>query len=253
MASPQKENGHIDIANEIADRLCSYRLNGQEWQIIWVVLRKTWGWLTDPSDKNSPKKKMDWIALSQFSKLTGINRNRCHKVLKGLIAKKIIKKTVTQNHHTIKISYGFQKNFDLWKVLPKITTVTQNHHGVLPKITTGVLPKITNTKDTITKDTITKERKRFFNQKEFDVFYSTYPKKVAKKDALIKWKKLIKSGELPELPEILAAIKNQIAWRKNSNGGFRPEWKHPAVWLNKGCWEDEIEKPEKDDPYEGRL
>ena len=53
MASPQRENGHIDIANEIADKFCSYRLSGQEWQIVWVVLRKTWGWLENPKDKNS--------------------------------------------------------------------------------------------------------------------------------------------------------------------------------------------------------
>lgn len=51
MASPQTENGHIDIANEIADKFCSYRLSGQEWQILWVLLRKTWGW------------KKSWIGL----------------------------------------------------------------------------------------------------------------------------------------------------------------------------------------------
>ena len=55
MASPQVENGHIDIANTIADKLCSYRLSGQEWQIIWVILRKTWGWLLDPNQKNGLK------------------------------------------------------------------------------------------------------------------------------------------------------------------------------------------------------
>ncbi len=81
--------------------------------------------------------------------------------------------------------------------------------------------------------------KRKFNQKEFDIFYSTYPNPASKKEALARWKKLIKSGELPELPIILSAIEKQIAWRKNANGDFRPEWKHPATWLNKGCWEDE--------------
>ena len=72
MANPQRENGHIDISNEIADKLCSFRISGQEWQIIWVVLRKTWGWLQDPKNKKGPKKKMDRIALSQFQQLTQI-------------------------------------------------------------------------------------------------------------------------------------------------------------------------------------
>lgn len=87
--------------------------------------------------------------------------------------------------------------------------------------------------------------KRKFNRKEFDVFISTYPKPISKKAALEKWKKLIKNNELPGLHIVLSAIKKQIAWRDNANGEFRPEWKHPATWLNQGCWEDEIDKPEK--------
>ena len=134
MASPQIENGHIDIATTIVDKFCSYRLNGQEWQIIWVILRKTWGWLENPKDRNSPKKKMDRIALSQFAKLTGIDRCRCYAVLKGLIVKKIIKKSVVKKFNTLHITYGFQKNFDKWLVLPKSS----------------------HTKDTL-KETITKE------------------------------------------------------------------------------------------------
>lgn len=157
MADPKTTNGHIDIANEIADKLCSYRLNGQEWQILWVILRKTWGWLENPKDKKSPKKKMDRIALSQFTKLTGINRSRCHTILKGLLDKQIIKKTVTQKCNSLLISYGIQSNFDLWKVLPKSATVTQKCNGVLPKSATKVLPKSATTKDTITKDTNTKD------------------------------------------------------------------------------------------------
>ena len=157
MADPKTKDGHIDIANEIADRFCSYRLNGQEWQIIWVILRKTWGWLSDPKDKNSPKKKMDRIALSQFAKLTGINRSRCHSLLKGLIEKNIVKKSVTQKCNTLHISYGIQSDYDKWMVLPKSTTVTQKCNRVLPKSATRVLPKSATTKDTITKDIITKD------------------------------------------------------------------------------------------------
>lgn len=125
MASPQIENGHIDIANTIADKFCLYRLSGQEWQIVWVILRKTWGWLVDIKNKNGPKKKMDRIALSQFEQLTGIDRRKCHSILKKLVAKKVVKKIVTQKSDRFVITYGFQKNFDLWKVSPKKVTVTQ--------------------------------------------------------------------------------------------------------------------------------
>lgn len=156
MANPQLENGHIDIANTIVDKLCSYRLSGQEWQMIWVILRKTWGWLENPKDKNSPKKKMDIISLSQFEQFTGIDRRKCHTILKKLILKKVIKKTITQKGDKFIISYGFQKNFDLWKLSPKKVTITQKGDGVSPKKVTKLSPKKVNTKETL-KETITKE------------------------------------------------------------------------------------------------
>lgn len=143
MASPQTENGHIDIANTIADKFCSYRLSGQEWQVVWVVLRKTWGWLINPDDKNGPKKKMDRIALSQFSQLSGIDRRKCHSILKKLIEKKVINKSVTQKGDRSVITYGFQKNFDLWKVSPK--------KALSPKKATKVSPKKAHTKDILKK------------------------------------------------------------------------------------------------------
>jgi len=161
MASPQIENGHIDIANTIADKFCMYRLSGQEWQVVWVVLRKTWGWLKDPKNKNGSKKKMDRIALSQFALLTGIDRRKCHSILKKLCLKKIIKKSVTQKGDRITITYGFQKNFDLWKVSPKKVTVTQKG--------TKVSPKKAHTKETL-------KRKYTVNLKKFTEDYIKFIK-----------------------------------------------------------------------------
>lgn len=155
MANPQAENGHIDIANEIADRLCSYRLSGQEWQIVWAVLRKTWGWLTDPNDKNSPKKKLDYISLSQMELMTGIDRRKCHDLLKKLVIKKVLIRVVTQKGDKAIIRYGFQKDYDKWEVTPKKVTDTQKGDRVTPKRVTKLTPKRVNTKDK--KDTITKD------------------------------------------------------------------------------------------------
>ena len=137
MASPQKEDGHIDIANEIVDKLCSYRISGQEWQILWVIIRKTWGW----------EKKIDWITLSQFQRLTGIDRRRCHSLLQKLCGKNIIKKSVTKKGDTLNVTYGIQKDFEKWRVSPKKVSPVTN-------IGDELSPKKTPTKDTITKDTI---------------------------------------------------------------------------------------------------
>lgn len=89
---------------------------------------------------------------------------------------------------------------------------------------------------------------RIFNQKDFDSFILAYPNPQSKKEALERWKKLVKSDELPTLEILLTAIKEQILWRQNANGAFRPGWKNPATWLNKGCWEDEIGINQSADP-----
>lgn len=73
---------------------------------------------------------------------------------------------------------------------------------------------------------------------DFLLFWKTYPSKTEKKYAWKCWKKL--NGTRPTIETILEAIRKQIEWRDNANGEFRPEWKNPATWLNKGCWEDEL-------------
>lgn len=155
MASPQKENGYVALANEIVEKLCQYRLPGQEWQILWVILRKTYGW----------NKKMDRISLSQYSEMTGMPRSKCHQVLKSLINKNIVIKGVPQKGNTTAISYGIQKDFDKWKLFPKKVTVPQKGNRVFPKKGTKVFPKKVTTKDNKPSIQKTREFLDYFNLK----------------------------------------------------------------------------------------
>jgi uncharacterized protein YdaU (DUF1376 family) len=71
----------------------------------------------------------------------------------------------------------------------------------------------------------------------FNVFWSAYPKHVAKKDAIRAFEKLPPGREV--LDSILAAIAVQsesLDWQKNG-GQYIP---HPATWLNARRWEDEL-------------
>jgi hypothetical protein len=77
---------------------------------------------------------------------------------------------------------------------------------------------------------------------EFSLFWNLYPSKKEKKYTLKCWKKL--NGTRPSIEIILEAIKKQIEWRENANGEFRPDWKNPATWLNRGCWDDELKTTE---------
>ena len=75
---------------------------------------------------------------------------------------------------------------------------------------------------------------------DFLSFWSAYPNKKDKVDAFKAWQKT--NGARPVLAVLLMAIQTQAQWRATAKPGeFRPEWKHPSTWLNKGSWADEIE------------
>jgi len=103
MASPQKENGFTAIANEILERLVNTPLLGAEFQVVWCIIRKTYGY----------QKKQDVISLSQFQKATGVSRPTIVKTLKNLQSRKMIVKICLPDE---KIAFSFNKNYDEWVV-----------------------------------------------------------------------------------------------------------------------------------------
>ena len=73
----------------------------------------------------------------------------------------------------------------------------------------------------------------------FDLFWSAYPKKVAKQDAMKAWLKLKPDGELVgKIMDGIARWKSSEDWTRE-NGRYIP---HAATWLNGKRWEDEITK-----------
>ena len=150
MVNPQAENGHIDIANEIAEYMAKYRLSGQEWQVLWVILRKTWGW----------HKKKDRLSLGYIAKMTLMKRPAVARAIKKLVNKSVIKK----DNSYINI-YMFNKDYEMWKsVIKKDTMLSKRITPVIKKDNKSVIKKDTttkeNTKETYTKENI-KDRLRF--------------------------------------------------------------------------------------------
>ncbi len=75
----------------------------------------------------------------------------------------------------------------------------------------------------------------------FESFWSAYPKKIGKKDALKSWEK---SKDKPPIESILKAIEKQKEseqW-KREGGQFIP---NPATWINQGRWMDEVKSKEE--------
>jgi hypothetical protein len=78
----------------------------------------------------------------------------------------------------------------------------------------------------------------------FDEFWRTYPRRVARKAALVAWAKLAPQNGLVE--RICAALAKQVDAYRATHDIPRDKWEHfphPASWLNGHRWEDEDVTP----------
>lgn len=96
-----------------------------------------------------------------------------------------------------------------------------------------------NTKELSTKKTNTNNIDLYIV--DFDEFYSLYPRKEAKQKALQAYLKAIKKVDKDTL---LEGLKKYIDYIK-TNKKEREFIKHPATWLNQGCWDDEYKSETK--------
>lgn len=80
MANPQKELGHIEVANDLWEALAKKDIPGRQLRVFNVIIRKTWGW----------NKKSDFIPLSQIAEATGIKRTHVCELIRWLKAAKMI-------------------------------------------------------------------------------------------------------------------------------------------------------------------
>ena len=222
MASPQIENGHVKIANELWDALTAYRLPGEQRQCLDVIIRKTYGF----------NKKSDAISLSQFVEMTGIVKPHVVRAINALLLKNVI--TVTKKGNAPANVYEIVKDFDRWEALPKKVTLPKKVISVTKKGNLS-LPKKVHTKDNTTKDTITKD----IYTPDFELFWKAFPnKKCGKTMAFKSWKKC--NGNRPDVSQILLAIghqKKSIDWQKES-GQYIPM---ATTWLNQSRWEAVME------------
>jgi phage replication O-like protein O len=130
MVSPQKENGYTPISNELLEAFQKLHLPGNQWQILWTIMRFTYGW----------NKKIDSISLTTFEKHTGLDRRNIKRNLDVLVQGKII----TKDHSGYIIRYGIQKDYTIWE------TGVNNNTSVKTNTTTSV---IIDTKSSVDNDT----------------------------------------------------------------------------------------------------
>ena len=216
MASPQRENGHVRVANELVEALQRLRLSGNQWRLLWVILRFTYGW----------NKKTDYISLTTFEKCTGLNRWNFKQYLDDLFHREII---IRDNSGYI-IKYGLQKDYTKWK------TSIKNNTSIKNDTTTGIK---NNTKTSIKNDTHKRQKTiKNTDMRSFDEFWKVYParqgKKLERGEALKKFQEL----KVDEIPLVLKAAKNYADDQGVKNGiGIRD----PKRFFINDFWKDWVD------------
>ncbi len=116
MANPSLKNGYISVATELVEKFATISIPSSEMRIVWVVWRKTWGWKSGDRHKD-----WDWIALSQFEKLTTMKHGNVAKSLKSLVVKRILLKSEN--------GYKFNQNYEQWSVVKRLPPVVKRIQG----------------------------------------------------------------------------------------------------------------------------
>ena len=112
--------------------------------------------------------------------------------------------------------------------------IPDEYHGTYHGITTVIpLANASNKQDDIDQVKTGAQEER---DKQFDAFWSVYPRKVGKGAARKAFDKIPKSA-WPKLVPAVEQQKQSTQWRRDG-GQYVP---HPATWLNQGRWEDEVE------------
>jgi len=148
MANPATKNGYLPIANELAEQFARVNITGQQWRILWVLLRKTWGF-----SNGIRRKDWDWISITQFEKLTGMKRANVYNTIKALLVKRLI----LQDKNRL----CFNQNYNQWVLCKRLTPVVlckrltpvmQKTNGSVSQLTTYKRNKENNTKEILQPD-----------------------------------------------------------------------------------------------------
>lgn len=153
-ASPQLEEGHTRIANEILEALLLARLTSRQWAIAVALMRKTYGY----------NKKTDDIGLSQLADLTGLAKSHVSTTVRELEERRIISRKQGKFGHIM----GINKDHVQWtgverRVAPRVTelvTVTETVTVTESVIEGYQIGKAGVTESVTTKDKPTKDNKQ---------------------------------------------------------------------------------------------
>lgn len=104
MATPQAEDGHVRIANDLYEALMCVALPGRAKDVFSAILRETWGW----------GKKQAQVSSRRIEALTGIRDGHVREVLAQLVAANMLIRIASPRGKTT--TWAVQKDYERWRV-----------------------------------------------------------------------------------------------------------------------------------------
>ncbi|MDH2052550.1 replication protein [Achromobacter marplatensis] len=223
-SSPQVEDGHTRIANELLEAMCRAGFSARQWAVVMAVVRKTYGY----------GKKADDIGLSQLEHMTGVYKTHLSKTVRELVAANVIRREVGTFGHRLSLNKRFTQ-WCLGKGAAVTRTVTPVTESVTPetvtKTVTGVTESVTlkGVTDSVTqglpiqspqKETLQKKEKHppippkgeESDPEGFAEAWAVYPKRQGgnpRGTAVKAWKARLRSGVAAT--EMIAGVRGYVA------------------------------------------
>lgn len=156
MGSPQLEDGHVRIANELLDAILLFNFSGRQQKVLLAIIRKTYGY----------NKSEDEIGLTQFSKATGLENKHVSVVIGELEKMNVIFVSSGKYARLIKINKSYKQWVSLKEVSlnkgESLKEVSLKEVITYPQFRDEGIPNLGNTKDNSkdnTKDIDTADKK----------------------------------------------------------------------------------------------
>lgn len=257
--SPQLEDGHLRIANELYDAIVLYPFTARQLKVVMVIMRKTYGY----------NKKVDDVSASQIAAACGLHRSHVTTTLTVLESLNVITKSAGVYGSIV----GLNKNFASWHDWDKLQKskantgnegCTESVQGVPDQYAGGTeTVQVDGTESVHTKDNLPKDNLQQTEnlcapqadrdsakptragqagramtvalQARFDRFYQAYPRKKSRGVAEKTFVRINPDDQLVD--DMIAGVeraKRSEQWRN----GFIP---YPASWLSAKGWMDEIQ------------
>ena len=127
----RSDGGWFAVMNEFADAMCWYRLRTAEWQVVWHIIRRTWG-----------IKGRAWAAIGyvDFMKKCQISNSSVSRSLRSLMKRNFVHRKMMEG----KYHYKINSKPSTWKTAEpdeyrRKTTPELEHKGDTPELEHNIL------------------------------------------------------------------------------------------------------------------